>query len=340
MGSRHPIATLALAAVTSLVASACVEPTPTYDDWTAAYVAHGPLEPTSAVVTLEQVTHTPYDEMFQALSPDGGTLLYVAGWFYLDQSIEDAHVEGIVPGTPSNITRWVGGLAVTPSWLPDGSGFLYATNVGGPWQLVRSRSSEPDAAYEVILTDDAAKPLRPTVAPDGLRFAFSLTQGSARYVAVANIDGSDIRVLHEGDYPSWSPAGDEIVFQGLDAYGQSQLFAVHPDGGELQQRTFSNDANVHPAHDPTGELVVFGSTRGHEQRICKVCCGLYVMGSDGSDPVQLVGGDVDADWPSWGSDGWIYFTSNEQGNYDVWRVRLGSGDGGSSRVPADPTGVE
>lgn len=329
---------LALAGATSL--SACVESAPIYDDWMDAYVPHGPLEPTSAVVTLEQVTHTPYDEMFQSLSPDGATLLYVAGWFYLDQSIEDAHVLGLDPRTGSSGVKWVGGagFSATPSWLPDGSGFLYATNAGGPWQLVRSRSSEPEAGYDVILSDDEGRPLRPTVAPDGLRFAFSLVQGSARYVAVANIDGTGMRVLSEGDYPSWSPAGDELMFQRLDSNGESQLFAMDPDGVELQQRTFGNASNVHPAYDPTGEHVVFGSTRGYEQRICKFCCGLYMMRSDGSELVELVGGDVDADWPSWGSDGWIYFTSNEQGNYDVWRVRLDDGEGGSTRVPANPTG--
>lgn len=309
---------------------------PTTDDWTQAYVAHGPLEPTSAVVKLERVTRAPQDEMFPAISPDGTTLLFISGWFQFDQTIVQATLIGVDPRDPSTTTSYAssGGFALAPAWMPDGSSFLYVTNAGG-WQLVRSRSMEPEAPFDTILTDDVGRPMNPSVSGDGKQVAFSLFRGTSRKVVVTEMDGTKMRELAPGDYPSFSPKGDEIFFQSFDTWGQVQLFSAPAEGGAPVQRTFGDAASVHPSHDPTGTYVVFGSTHGYEQRRCKVCCGLFVMRVDGTQIVQLVGGDVDADWPRWGQDGWIYFTSNEGGDYDVWRLRMGD-DG--SRVPAAPTG--
>ncbi len=310
---------------------------PTAYDWTEAYVAHGPLEPTSAVVKLERVTRSPWDEMFPAISPDGTTLLFISGWFQFDHTIAQATLIGLDPRDPSTTTAYAPttGFALAPAWMPDGSSFFYVTNAAGSWQLVRSRSNQADGQFDTILTDDAGRPMNPSVAPDGKQVAFSLFRGTSRKIVVTEMDGTGMRELALGDYPSFSPMGDEIFFQGLDARGQVQLFTVPPTGGEPVQKTFGHAASVHPSHDPTGAYVVFGSTLGHEQRRCKVCCGLFLMRVDGTQMVHLVGGDVDADWPRWGQDGWIYFTSNEGGDYDVWRLRIGD-DG--SRVPAAPTG--
>lgn len=330
---------VALGGVGAMLVAGC-EPAPPYDEWMAAYVPHGPLEPTGAVAELEQLTVTPYDEMFPALSPDGSTLLYVSGWFYLDHSIEASDLLGLDPNASSSARTFAGGsgFALSPAWLPDGSAYLYATDAAGPWQLVRSSSPEPQAGFDAIVSDDVGRPLHPTVAPDGERVAFSFTEGSARYVAVANIDGTQLRLLAEGDYPTWSPAGETIAFQRTDEQGLTQLYAVPASGGEPTRLTSGTWASIHPSYDPTGTYLVFGSTRGQEDRVCKVCCGLWVIRADGTEPVKLVGGDVDADWPAWGSDGWIYFTSNESGDYDVWRLRLAQENAGSGRVPASPSG--
>jgi TolB protein len=210
------------------------------------------------------------------------------------------------------------------------------TNESGAWQLVRSHSKQPDGRFDVIMTDDVGRPMNPSVSPDGKQVAFSLFEQGARRIVVSNMDGSHIRVLSTGDYPSFSPKGDEIVYQDVDSTGQWQLFSINPQGENPVQLTFSPYASIHPAHDPSGEFLVFGSTIGQESRRCKLCCGLFLMRIDNGNIVQLIAGDVDADWPSWGKDGWIYFTSNESGDYDVWRLRIAD-DG--SRVPAVPSGV-
>ncbi|MFW5740688.1 MAG: TolB family protein [Myxococcota bacterium] len=336
MGSlRFP---LAVAGVASLGLAAC-QPAPEYDDWVASYVPHGPLEPTAAVASLQRVTSSSYDEMFPSLSPDGSTLLYVSGRFYLDHTIESPELWGLDPSTSSPARRFAGGhgFAMSPAWMPDGSAYLYATDTAGSWQLVRTRSAQPEAAFDVIVDDDDATPLHPSVSPDGGRVAFSMSDGRGRNVAVVEADGSGLRVLARGDYPAWSPDGGAIAFQGADAAGQTQLFSIDPGGGEARQLTFHEAASIHPAFDPSGARIVFGSTRDRASRKCKVCCGLYLMDADGSQPVLLVGGDVDADWPVWGSDGWVYFTSNEAGDYDVWRVRLADEGEDSARTPAVPS---
>ncbi len=337
MSRVRTIAVVAVVTGVSCVPLGCFEPAPV-QDWTYSYGPHGPLEPTSESAGLERVTFGAYDEMFPALSPDGMTLLFVSGWFCPDHSMAAALVLGFDPDGTEPHSTYAGGeaFAMSPAWLPDSAGYVYATNDTGVWQLVRSRSREPGSGYDVISGSDETRPLHPTVSPDGSRIAFSMIQDGVRQVAVADIDGGDLRVLGPGDYPSWSPVGREIVYQRPDDRGQTQLFAIAPEGGEVGQRTFGPAANIHPAHDPTGTYVAYGSTHGSDQRVCKVCCGLHVMRADGAGIVQLVGGDVDADWPAWGSDGWIYFTSNESGIYDVWRIRWREGGTPDPRVPADP----
>lgn len=338
---QRSLVTTGIVAVALASSSACVETYP-QDDWLDAYVPHGPLEPTSAVSNLERLTSTSQDEMFPALSPDGTNLLYISGWYYPSSFIDAPQLLRVEPGRPESATILAGtvGFALSPAWLPSGTGFLFATDQNGPWQVVRANTDSADGPFDVVLSDDVGKPLHPTVAPDESRFAFSMTHEQRRFIATANLDGTDVRLLTEGDYPSWSPWGDEIVFQAPHGDGSTQLASISPSGGGWRQLTVGDGSSVHPSHDPTGEYVVFGSTRGHEGRQCKVCCGLYLMRSDGTEVTQLMGGDVDADWAAWGADGWIYFTSNEAGHYDIWRMKwVGAmaGEPSDPRQPASPS---
>jgi Tol biopolymer transport system component len=52
-----------------------------------------------------------------------------------------------------------------------------------------------------------------------------------------------------------------------------------------------------------------------------VHANLYIMKADGSGVAALTKGDAAAIHPYWGSDGLVYFASNQAGQYDIWRLR-------------------
>lgn len=59
------------------------------------------------------------------------------------------------------------------------------------------------------------------------------------------------------------------------------------------------------------------------------------MHIDGSDQHPITSFDYDSDAPSWSPDGqWIFFTSNREGNYDIYKMRWDGSD--ISRLTTDP----
>jgi Tol biopolymer transport system component len=69
---------------------------------------------------------------------------------------------------------------------------------------------------------------------------------------------------------------------------------------------------------------VFSSNRGWNTRPGgkeKTTWNLFLVHPDGTGITQLTDGDGSATQPEWGKDGWIYFSSNQAGSYDLWRLK-------------------
>lgn len=211
-----------------------------------------------------------------------------------------------------------------PSWFPDGSSYVYASDAPGAWSLVRALTSSPNAAIAVIASGEVAPDVgTPTVAPDGSRIAFAMSVRDTRTVAVINSDGSHLTLLGPGTAPCWNPDGSTIVFARTVAE-HSQLFLVNPNTGtDVVQLTSGEFDNTWPYWSPDGQYVVFTSDRGWKQATESRRTNLYVIRRDGTDLTQLTQGDSITSSPNWGKDNWIYFSSDQAGNFDVWRIRLG-----------------
>src|SRR4051794_22563922 len=67
-----------------------------------------------------------------------------------------------------------------------------------------------------------------------------------------------------------------------EVHGHYQLFTIAPDGSDLQQLTRLPGDVVNSDWSPDGGRLVFEYDRPHEKG-----CGLMVVDSDGSDPVDL-----------------------------------------------------
>jgi hypothetical protein len=113
---------------------------------------------------------------------------------------------------------------------PDGTevlfgrdGVLYVANLDGT-----------GTATQITTPAAGASHFRPSIAPDGQRFAFMEDpNGVDNELVVANVDGTGVTQLtatpgrHE-EYPGWSAAGDKILFMTFGS--ENRLRQIDPDG--------------------------------------------------------------------------------------------------------------
>jgi Tol biopolymer transport system component len=106
---------------------------------------------------------------------------------------------------------------------------------------------------------------------------------------------------------------------------------------EVTQVTSGEHDNFSPKWSPDGDYMVFVSNRSAKRarKIYNAKSGtyagltmrnatefnLFATRPDGAGVVQLTSGDAMNVDPIWGKDGWIYFASNQSGNFDIWRLR-------------------
>ncbi len=159
-------------------------------------------------------------------------------------------------GRVSTVTRRYG---VLPNWSPDGQTILYQSMDG--FSVVAAGGGEP----LLLRSDDGV--MGASWSPDGKRIAF--VHGlNAEYnepedylstLYTMKPDGSDVRRLigHKCNprTPTWSPAGDYLVFACDDG-----IYDMPSNGGSLRQLV-ENDFEIWPVSvsvEPQGELLAFG----------------------------------------------------------------------------------
>jgi TolB protein len=114
---------------------------------------------------------------------------------------------------------------------------------------------------------------------------------------------------------------DEIVVFSSLRDGNSELYAVQPDGSGLERLTDHPALDAVPSLSPDGDRIAFASTREGNSEI-------YVMEIDGGGLVRLTNhGAIDSE-PDWSPDGsQIAFTSSRSGAGDIYRMSAGDGTG-------------
>jgi hypothetical protein len=147
------------------------------------------------------------------------------------------------------------------------------------------------------LTNNPAVDMQPALAPDSLRVAY-----------VSNQNGNN-----------------EIYLTGTD---RRPAVNLTNNPGDDQQPTWS----------PDGNWIAFTSNRDGNQEI-------YIMRSDGSDDYNLTSNAASDFAPTWfsvprflglGTEDWIAFTSNRDGNQEIYRIRPdGSGLTNLTKNPAN-----
>jgi TolB protein len=319
----------ALLCLLALSATACHRRRSRYvvDEAPVVVVASGParvLNATGVGRALTRVTSDPIDELMPSISPAGDVVLFETR-VYGNGQVTQSTIVGVEPEAGAMRTMYTSASAKsgTPTWMPDGSAIVFTTDSSGRPSLVKSLAAQPNAALTVITGGDAAPyPKRPSISPDGHRVAFQAEMRGKPQIMVAGLDGSRVTILGDGQRPAWSPDGHRLAFS-RKVNDATQIFLINADTGtNLVQITNDLGDNDNPTWSPNGRLIVFNSNRGwdHAGGVRDAVWNIYAIKPDGTGLLQLTDGDSDSGAPCWGRDGWIYFHSNQAGNYDIWRM--------------------
>ena len=124
-----------------------------------------------------------------------------------------------------------------PAWSPDGKYLIYVGLGGGIYRISVLNPGNPELL--VLLNGDNR---HPTYSPDRNHIAFvTVPPESKEEIFLMRSDGSGLRRLVAGSWPTWSPDGVLIVFQRAAASSLSEngtLWIVGIDGEGLRQLTY------------------------------------------------------------------------------------------------------
>ncbi len=162
-------------------------------------------------------------------------------------------------------------------------------------RTVRYTPSAPPAApthgWQKIVIAGRARYEGPQFSPDGKRIVFMSNRTGGMDLWICDVDGSNLKqvtTLGDAGTPRWSPDGKSIAFDSR----------VHNYGGQ-------------PDNSKDGEG--FGAV-------------LVVEVASGAQRFLAVG-PADNVVPSWSHDGkYLYFASNRDGTYQVWKTPVAGGD--------------
>jgi Tol biopolymer transport system component len=162
---------------------------------------------------------------------------------------------------------------------------------------------------------------------DGQRVSFTSDRDGPQQILVASRDGSKLRTVTTFDglslgLASWSPDGEHLVFDGVDARGVHGLYVVGAEGGPTRSLAQGSDRRTNPEWSRDGRWIYFVSSATGRREIWKVPAA-------GGSPVQLTteGGDEPREAPDGKT---VYFLETGQSPYVTATLRQISNDGGKS----------
>jgi serine/threonine protein kinase len=228
----------------------------------------------------------------------------------------------------------------TPALSPDGQTFAYTHGSQSSGDDVWTQRVGGQAATN--LTKDCAQDDNFGVfSPDGGLIAYR-SNCSGGGIFLVGATGENVRHLTNfGFNPDWFPDGTKVVFStditwnGVERpSGHAELWTAELSSGKTA-KLYGGDA-VQPSVSPHGLRVAFWATpEGSSQRdIWTIPAGGL---GKGEKPVPVTQ-DVAIDWnPIWSPDGrFLYFLSDRNGTFNLWRVRI---DESSGRPRGDPEPV-
>lgn len=178
------------------------------------------------------------------ISPDGATIVYKLS----TANSNELWLMDRNGSTPRNIPNAVGW---DPTWSPDGSAILFASDMEGAVQLFTIRI---DGSELKRISNLPAIRGRSDWSPDGQFIATYSGEPWKRDVYIMNADGSNARMLSpsggNSQGPSFSPDGRWVAFTSyFDKYGQDngcEIYIMRVDGSDVRRLTNNDYCDYQP----------------------------------------------------------------------------------------------
>jgi Tol biopolymer transport system component len=258
-------------------------------------------------------------------SPDDQSIAYVdlgAGAFETRLNV--------VPAAGGPLRALVSGRIVRGlSWLPDGSGMLYASEESTlrypPTSLLRvSRLADPDNTSQQ-LSYGMDSLTNPDVHASGLLLATRTTMRSALWkVPVAGTAAENTaqarQLTNETSQvqtPSASKDGQVVYLS--DSGGHGNLWVIDADGSGRRQLTFETEPDVGvgvPVWSPDGTMIVYLRTAPGKQE-------QFLIRPDGTERRLLVDRGIAAAWSP--DSQWLYYAAPRSAGSDetcIWKIQI------------------
>jgi len=263
-------------------------------------------------------------------SPDGTELIYSMQGSLWRQRLGSGVAQQLTSGD---------GYDYQPDWSPDGKAVVFARYNHDAIELERL-----DVASGAVtaLTANGAVNVEPRWSPDGTRIAFVSSVYNRRWhVFILSAAGAKdlLRLTDDSDShlpryyyskwdhyisPAWSPDGQELILVSnrghIHGTGGFWRMAAQPGAPLRELRYEETTWKARPDWSPDGTRVVYSSYLGRQWN------QLWLMTSEGGDPLPLTYGEFDATAPRWSRDGTrIAYVSNAGGNTSLWVIDVVGG---------------
>jgi TolB protein len=286
-----------------------------------------------------------------AWSPDGKELIYSMAGSLWRQRPEEREARQLTDGP---------GYDYQPDWSPDGRRVVYASYREDAIEL---RLLDITSGASVPLVANGAVNIEPRWSPDGSRVAYTSSAHEGLwhvFIVPVRSDGAagePARVTAERDSrlpryyyhrmdqyfsPTWSPDGRELILISNRGriWGSGGFWRVDATPGDRVREIHYEETTwkARPDWSRDGRRVVYSSYLGRQWN------QLWLMTSEGGDPLQLTYGEFDATAPRWSPAGdRIAYLSNERGNTSLWVLELPGGARKEVRIerrrPLRPAGT-
>jgi len=164
----------------------------------------------------------------------------------------------------------------------------------------------------------------PPASPQPLHgtFAIESNRDGNPEIYLVNLEDQSVTRLtdHPGadTQPAWSPDGSKIAFAS-NRSGNFEIYTMNADGTALTNLTNHPADDQYPAWSPDGSQIAFATNRDGNSEI-------YRMDADGTDPLNLTRNPAEDLQPEWFNQDWVVvlatdwiaFTSNRDGNQEVY----------------------
>lgn len=243
------------------------------------------------------------------------------------------------------ITKVVDGY---PMLSPDGSKIVFTSNRTGIYQIYLC---DYDGSNIIQLTNKGSNET-PVWSPDGSKIVFTSERDNDTEIYIMNADGKvQMRLTNQlGDdsHPKFLPDGKRIIWCSARTtpdlsvawtYQFLEIFSMDIDGNNVKQITSNETISTYPSISPDGKKIVYRELLkepGFNWSLDSIRFNseVFVMNSDGSNPINISKDKAYDGWPLWMPDSkTVIFTSNRGGEKNMGQLyRVNINENSISRI--------